>query len=87
MASTLAAMPMVVVDSVVFGALVYWCMGFSRNDAGMHFWIFLAHLVVVGWAMMALFKLNTYLCPTLPGAVTAAGSITFLLLLFSGFSK
>ena len=45
LSSTLAAAPLVVIDSAIFGAMVYWLMGFNRTGGGMHFWLFLVNLV------------------------------------------
>lgn len=70
LASTLAAAPLVLLDSVLFGTIVYWCMGFARDGNGLNFVIFLAHLTMLGWAMMCFFRLTTYLCPDL---TTSAG--------------
>ncbi len=84
-ASTLAAAPLVLLDSVIFGTIVYWCMGFARDNNGLNFVIFLAHLSLLGWAMMCFFKLTTFLCPDLTTSAALSGVITFFLLLFSGF--
>jgi ABC-type multidrug transport system fused ATPase/permease subunit len=85
LASTAAASPLVLLDSVLFGTIVYWCTGFARDDHGAHFFIFLAHLTLVGWAMMSFFKLTTFLSPDLTSAAAVSGIVTFFLLLFSGF--
>lgn len=87
LATTAAAAPLVLIDGVIFGIITYWCMGFAKDQNGLHFAIFLSHLIVVGWAMMAFFRLTTYLCPNLTMAAAASGMVTFFLLLFSGFSK
>jgi len=85
LASTFAASPLVLLDSVLFGTIVYWCAGFARDDHGLHFFVFLAHLTFVGWAMMSFFKLTTFLSPNLTSAAAISGIVTFFLLLFSGF--
>jgi len=85
LASTAAASPLVLLDSVLFGTIVYWCTGFARDDHGAHFFVFLAHLTSVGWAMMSFFKLTTFLSPDLTSAAAVSGIVTFFLLLFSGF--
>lgn len=84
-ASTLAAAPLVLLDSAIFGGIAYWCMGFSRDGHGLLFLIFLAHLTLLGWAMMCFFKLSTFLCPDLTTSAALCGIVTFFLLLFSGF--
>ncbi len=85
LASTFAASPLVLLDSVLFGTIVYWCAGFVRDNHGLHFFVFLAHLTLVGWAMMSFFKLTTFLSPNLTSAAAISGIVTFFLLLFSGF--
>jgi len=85
LASTTASAPLVLLDAVLFGTLVYWCAGFARDQHGLHFFVFLAHLTMVGWAMMSFFKLTTFLTANLTSAAAASGIVTFFLLLFSGF--
>ncbi len=85
LASTAAVAPLVLLDSTIFGAIVYWCTGFARDQHGLHFFVFLAHLTLLGWSMMSFFKLTTFVSPDLTSSAAVAGIVTFFLLLFSGF--
>lgn len=97
LASTLVCISVVVVESLIFGSIVYFCAGFHTEKeggkeigkaswwCGENFGIFLVNLITAGCAMTALHRGAAYICPS--AAMTPAIGVVFVFsfILFSGF--
>lgn len=97
LASTLVSIPFVLINSLVFGSIMYFMTAFydgaggkegGREGAGEwieHYGIFLLNLIATGVAMVAFFRGMAYMCPSITVTMALAGLFVLIFLLFSGF--
>jgi len=81
--SAIVHFPLAIVESFIFGSLLYWIAGYVNNAARYFFFILI--MLATNLAMSTFFRSITYLSANQDVAQMTAGPITVICLLFGGF--
>eukprot|EP01038_Epipyxis_sp_PR26KG_P004915 gene4915-6878_t len=77
--------PLQVIETVIFGTIMYWAAGLSDNDNGSRYFTYLLILITFAINSSQLFRLVAFVSPNIDAASPLAGICLVLMVLFSGF--
>jgi hypothetical protein len=83
-AQTLVLFPLQLLETIIFGVIMYWSAGFSSEENGSRFLSFQVMLFTFAVACAQLFRLFACLMPNVATAFPMAGVGVILMVLFSG---
>jgi ABC-type multidrug transport system ATPase subunit/ABC-type multidrug transport system permease subunit len=83
LAVVICHMPLVILETIIFGSVIYWLSGLATN-AGV-FLFFLLVVFCTGLAMSTWFRFLAYSSPNMESGQLLAGPSTAIFMLFSGF--
>jgi ABC-2 type transporter len=83
-AQTLVLFPLQLLETIIFGVIMYWSAGFSSEANGSRFLSFQVMLFTFAVACAQLFRLFACLMPNVATAFPMAGVGVILMVLFSG---
>jgi ABC-type multidrug transport system fused ATPase/permease subunit len=84
-AQTSVLIPLQIVESIVFSTIVYWSVGMTDAENGARFLTFVVIVLGFGLTMTQLFRLIASFMPSAVVAQPFAGTVTVLMVLFSGY--
>eukprot|EP01038_Epipyxis_sp_PR26KG_P010860 gene10860-14577_t len=85
LSQSLVLWPLQIIETTIFGTIMYWAAGLSNNDNGSRFFIFLLILITFAITSSQLFRLVAFVSPNINVASPLAGVSLVLMVLFSGY--
>ena len=83
-AQTLVLFPLQLIETIIFGVIMYWSAGFASEINGSRFFTFQVMLFTFAVACAQLFRLFSCIMPNVATAFPMAGVGVILMVLFSG---
>ena len=81
--AAISALPVAMMESILFDCIIYWMCGFSQ-DAGRFFFFLLLHFLT-GLALFSFFRVVAFMAPSPDVAIAIVNPITGIAIMFGGF--